>query len=202
MRVVIDGVGEHAMRVVIDGVGEQSAGYLHVRLAAGERDEVHVAHTGLEAEDLLPVAAREHTHLPSEGSFAPSEAIRGNQRWCTCHPRGHSRHQRQSEAIRGGAPAILGHPRPSEAYRVHQCPSVSISAHQRSSEALRGTQRHSEALRGTQRAISGSRARTEPSAAPTSSAFPSGAQCTHETCPRGCGTTYTHWPASVSHAFS
>ena len=181
MRVVIDGVGEHAMRVVIDGVGEQSAGYLHVRLAAGERDEVHVAHTGLEAEDLLPVAAREHTHLPSEGSFAPSEAIRGNQRWCT---------------------AILGHPRPSEAYRVHQCPSVSISAHQRSSEALRGTQRHSEALRGTQRAISGSRARTEPSAAPTSSAFPSGAQCTHETCPRGCGTTYTHWPASVSHAFS
>ena len=86
----------------------------------------------------------------------------------TCHPRGHSRHQRQSEAIRGGAPAIRGvirairanqrqsevvhcHPRPSEAIRGLSCPSVSISVHQCPSEVIRGTQRHSEALRGTQR---------------------------------------------------
>ena len=115
MRVVIDGVGEHAMRVVIDGVGEQSAGYLHVRLAAGERDEVHVAHAGLEAEDLLPVAAREHTHLPSEGSFAPSKPIRANQS--------------QSEVVHLPSEAIRGHPRSS----------VSISAYPRQSECNQST---------------------------------------------------------------
>ena len=40
-------------------------------------------------------------HLPFEGASAPSEPIRGYQKSCTCHPRGHSRHQSQSEAIRG-----------------------------------------------------------------------------------------------------
>ena len=192
------------MRDIIDGVGKQSAGYLHVRLAAGERDEVHVAHAGLEAEDLLPVAAREHTHLPSEGSFAPSKPIRANQS--------------QSEVVHLPSEAIRGHPRSS----------VSISAYPRQSEcnqstirvqsecnqsAIRGqSEGNQRAIRGqsegNQRAIRGQSEgnqclmRTEPSAAPTSSAFPSGVQCTHETCPLGCGTTYAHWPASVSHAFS
>jgi hypothetical protein len=195
------------MRDIIDGVGEQSAGYLHVRLATGERDEVHIAHAGLEAEDLLPVAAREHTHLPSEGSFAPSEPIRANQSQSEPIRANQSQSEvvhlpsdRQSEVIRGHQSQSEVVHLPSEAIRGHQCPS------ERLSEAIRGHQRPSEAIRGHQRPSEGNQrlgsVRTEPSAAPTSSAFPSGAQCTHETCPLGWGTTYAHWPASVSHAFS